>query len=77
MQVQIDIGFEQLVALARQLPAEQWTTLKERVEQSAPGKSPADMLTFLLNGPTFSQEQIDEIERTRKEINQWRKNSVG
>ena len=33
MQAQIDIGFEQLVKLAKQLPKQQWTKLKSEVEE--------------------------------------------
>ncbi len=32
MQAQVDIEFDQLVQIARKLPAQQWTKLKEEVE---------------------------------------------
>jgi hypothetical protein len=73
MQAQIDIGFEQLVKLAKQLPKQQWTKLKSEVEkQSVSTEQTSDMLTFLLNGPTFNKKQLDEVAKARKEINQWR-----
>ena len=73
MQAQIEIGFEQLVKLVKQLPKKQWNQLKSVVESGdlSPG-SRKDMLDLLLNGPTFSEEQLHEIEKARKEINQWR-----
>lgn len=73
MQAQIDIGFEQLVKLAKQLPKQQWTKLKSEVEeQNVSADQTTDMLTFLLNGPTFTKKQLDEVAKARKEINQWR-----
>lgn len=49
MQIQVDIGFDQLVKIAKRLSENQWTKLKEEVTQP------------------------DDIEKTRKAINQWRK----
>jgi hypothetical protein len=73
MQAQIDIGFEQLVKLVKQLPKQQWTKLKSEVEeQDVQTDKTSDMLAFLLNGPTFNKKQLDEIAKARKEINQWR-----
>ncbi len=73
MQVQVDIDYDQLVNMVKQLPKNQWTKLKSDIEaQDAEVDSKSDMLTFLLNGPTFSKKQITEIEKARKEINQWR-----
>jgi hypothetical protein len=73
MQVQVDIGFEQLVKIAKKLPKTQWQKLKGEVENEQQLKSNTDDLeTFLLNGPTFSKEQLDVIEENRKAINKWR-----
>lgn len=73
MQAQIDIEYNQLVKLVKQLPKKQWTKLKSEVEQNeVPTDTQSDMLTLLLNGPTFNKKQLDEIEKARKEINQWR-----
>ena len=74
MQVQGDIGFEQLVSIVKKLPSRQWAKLKSEIERS--GKNVAknqDLEAFLLQAPTFSQKQIDTIAETRKAINQWRK----
>ena len=73
MQARIDIGYDQLVKLVKQLPKKQWTKLKSEMEQNeAISDTQSDMLTFLLNGPTFSKKQVEEIAKARKEINQWR-----
>lgn len=75
MQAQIDIKYDQLLNLVKQLPKNQWTKLKSAVEEEekTSSTSQADMLAFLLNGPTFNKEQLEEIATARKEINQWRK----
>lgn len=73
MQLTVDIGFDQLVQLAKRLPKTQWKRLKDEVEQEKNVSAGAsDLEEFLLAALTFSQKQIDEIEKTRKAINQWR-----
>ena len=74
MQVQVDIGFEQLVSIAKKLPEIQWQALKGEVEKDNDQlKINADDLeAFLLNGPTYSKKQLDVIEENRKAINKWR-----
>lgn len=74
MQLQIEIGFEQLVQLAKKLPSQQWLKMKQEVDkQQSVNKTAGDLESFLLSAPTFSKKQIDEIAKTRKAINQWRK----
>ncbi len=73
MQVQLDIEFDQLVQIAKKLPAKQWTRLKAEVEAKPPGdKNREELKQFLLDGPTFSKKQIETIAETRKAINKWR-----
>ena len=74
MQVQVDIGFDQLVSIIKKLPARQWAKLKSEIERNGKDVSQnQDLEAFLLRAPTFSQKQIDTIGETRKAINQWRK----
>lgn len=74
MQAQVDIGFDQLVQLAKRLPATQWTKLKQEVEkeQNPKEKEREEFKKLLLSGPTFSKKQLDAVAETRKRINQWR-----
>lgn len=73
MQVQAEIDFNQLVQLAKQLPEGQWTRLKQEVEaQELLSKEREEFRNLLLSGPTFSQEQLDKIAETRKQIDEWR-----
>lgn len=73
MQLQVDIEFDQLVQLAKKLSSKQWTKLKQEVDKEQTVNRPVTELeTFLLNVPTFSKKQLNEIAKTRKAINQWR-----
>ncbi len=73
MQAQVDIGFDQLVQIAKKLPAKQWTKLKAEVEAVINVDTEREEFKkLLLNGPTFSKKQLNTIAETRKEINQWR-----
>lgn len=72
MQVQVDIELDQLIKLAKQLPATQWTKLKSEVEKEKKQADNTDLEGFLLSAPTFNKKQLDEIAKTRKAINQWR-----
>jgi hypothetical protein len=71
MQVQLDIEFDQLVRLVKQLPKTQWTRLKDEVEKEKVEKV-SDLETLLLSAPTFTKDQLELIESTRKAIAQWR-----
>jgi hypothetical protein len=74
MQVQIDIGFEQIVSLVKKLPAKQWAKLKSEIERNGEDvPKNQDLEAFLLQAPTFSQKHIDTISETRNAVNQWRK----
>lgn len=73
MQAQVDIGYDELVKLVKQLPKNQWTKLKKEVDEEQPlTDKQSEMIEFLLSGPTFTKKQLAEIEKARKEINQWR-----
>ena len=74
MQVQVDIGFDQLVQIAKRLPATQWTKLKKEVETAAQpsDKEREEFRRLLLSGPTFSKKQLENIAEIRKKINEWR-----
>jgi hypothetical protein len=76
MEVKVNIPFEELVAIVRQLPPEQKDLLKKELVQEAQATAQRSRLTeMLLRGPVFTEEQIKAIEETRKEINQWRTGS--
>ena len=72
MQVQIDIGFDQLLTIVRMLPTEQLKQLKAEIEKEAKTEKSFDLEALLLNGPTATRKQLDVIAKNRKAINQWR-----
>ena len=72
MQVQVDIGFEQLVSIAKKLPRAQWQMLKSKVDKNEKATSKSDLETLLLNGPTLSEEELAVIQKNTRAINQWR-----
>lgn len=73
MQVQVDIGFNQLVQIAKGLPATQWKKLKQEVETPRlVNKKQESLKQLLLNGPTATKKQLETITNNRKAINQWR-----
>jgi len=73
MQVQVDIGFEQLIQLVKKLPARQWTKLKQEIDnEQNVVKQASELENFLLSAPTLNKKQLEEIAKTRKAINQWR-----
>jgi hypothetical protein len=77
MQAVIDIGFDELVQIARKLPRRQWTELKKEVEEKKLIDEDMDRKAFrdfLLSGPVFSKQQLKKIAETRKKINEWRTN---
>lgn len=73
MQAQVDIEFDQLVKLVKQLPTLQWKKLKREVEEkvAVPEKN-SELISLLLSAPTYSKKQLNEVAKTRKAINQWR-----
>jgi hypothetical protein len=73
MQVQIDIGFDQLLKIVKTLSIVELRQLKAEIENESGKLEPiSDLEKLLLNGPTATKEQLEVIENNRKSINQWR-----
>lgn len=73
MEIKVQIPFEELVAIVKQLSPTQKAKLQEELGQEPQPHTKTFRLTeLLLNGPVFTNEQIKTIEETRKSINQWR-----
>ena len=74
MQIQVDIGFDDLIRLVKKLPKDQLLKFKKELEkQATTDMQTQDLESFLMSAPTFSAEQIAIVEQTRKAINEWRK----
>ncbi|MGN6213903.1 hypothetical protein [Parafilimonas sp.] len=72
MQVQLDIEFDQLLEIVKNLSSGKLKQLKAEIEKETKSKKPSDLETLLLNGPVATKKQIDTIVKNRKAINQWR-----
>lgn len=72
MQVQVDIAFDELIKIVKKLPAEQLDKLKAEITSAKPKVSTQALENLLLNGPVATEEELDIINKNRKEINQWR-----
>ncbi len=73
MQIQVDIAFDELIGIVKKLPKYQFLRLKSELEKQDKKNSDSQGLeSFLLEAPTFSEKQLEEIELTRKAINKWR-----
>lgn len=72
MQVQVDIGFDQLLKIVKTLPSGQLKQLKAEIEKEAKSEKSDDLEILLLNGPTATKKQLETIVKNRKAINQWR-----
>jgi hypothetical protein len=74
MQVQVDIGFDQLLSIVKALPKGQLKQLKAEIEKEVKDSavSKTDIESLLLKGPIATKRQLDIIANNRKAINQWR-----
>ena len=73
MEALIDIKFDDLLKIVKSLPESKLSQLKAEIEKDEKkSEDRDDFRALLLNGPTFSKKQLDEIAKTRKAINQWR-----
>jgi hypothetical protein len=73
MEALVDIKFDELLKIVKNLPENKLTQLKAVIENETQSvNNRADFESLLLNGPTFSKKQLDNIAETRKAINQWR-----
>ena len=74
MQAQVEIPFEDLLKIVKKLPEKQLTLLKKEIEKVVPANETKrqELRELLINGPTFSEKQIETIANTRKAINKWR-----
>jgi hypothetical protein len=73
MQALVDIKFDELLKIVKDLPETQLSKLKAEIEKNSHQNNDRDNFeALLLNGPTFSKKQLENITKTRKAINQWR-----
>ena len=72
----MQIPFQQLLTAVKTLtPAQKARLRQELIEEELVGESKSEFIDMLLNGPVYTEEQIQTIEENRKSIAKWRTKS--
>ncbi|MDR2147434.1 MAG: hypothetical protein LBE91_13340 [Tannerella sp.] len=78
MEMTMQINYEQIMGLIRQMPANQIERIKNEISdkyiQTRSVKDITDFQKFILSAPVMSAEQYDKFKQNRKDFNQWRTN---
>lgn len=73
MEINVQIPFEQLLTAIKSLTPTEKARLKHELnEEKSAIEDKAAYIEMLLNGPVFTEEQIQTIEENRKSIAKWR-----
>jgi hypothetical protein len=73
MQVQVEIGFEQLLKIIQTLPSGKLLQLKAEIDNRvAASKDNSNLENLLINGPVATEEELAVIEENRHKFVQWR-----
>ena len=76
MEMKVEIPFKQLLTAVKTLTyAEKAMLRQELSEEKAVDDDKAAYIEMLLNGPVYTEEQIQTIEENRKSIAKWRTKS--
>lgn len=76
MEIKVQVPFQQLLTLIKTLTPAQKARLRQELEEKKPAKKDKDeFIEFLLNGPVYSDKEIQVIEENRKSIAAWRTKS--
>ncbi len=73
MEIKLDIPFQQLLTVVKRLTPSQKAKLRQELTEEEPAKEDkSDFIEMLLNGPVYSEKDIQTIEDNRKSIAKWR-----
>jgi hypothetical protein len=75
MELKVDIAFDELMHVIRQLPDDKKSQIKAELslpKTKTEEKSNDDFLDFLLNGPVMNDEQYKNYLEARNHFNKWR-----
>lgn len=73
MQVQVEIGFEQLLKIIQVLPSGKLLQLKAEIDNRvAANKDNSNLENLLLNGPVATEEELAVIEGNMEKLVKWR-----
>lgn len=74
--MKLQIPFQQILALVKSLTPAQKAKLRQELADEKPSKTDKDeFIEYLLNGPVYSEKEIQVIEDNRKSIATWRTES--
>jgi hypothetical protein len=76
MEMKVQVPFQQLLKLVKSLTPGQKARLRQELSKEQPTMTEKDgFIDYLLNGPVYSDKEIDVIEQNRKSIAAWRTKS--
>jgi len=72
MEIKVQMPFQQLLDVVRSLTSSQKARLRQELdEEKANQKNQDDFIDYLLNGPVYTDKEIEVIEENRKSIAAW------
>ena len=75
MNLNLEIGYEQLLKLVMQLPSKQRKQLAEAIQKAETAPQPPNNLQeLLLTGPVWMEEEYQNVLKTREQLNQLAEN---
>ncbi|MDN3582602.1 hypothetical protein [Mucilaginibacter flavus] len=75
MELKVEIAFDELLHVVRQLPEDKRAILKKELNKKEVRYKEGELTDFqkmLLNGPVMSDEQYKNYKDVRKHFNKWR-----
>jgi len=74
MEMKVQVPFQQLLTMVKKLTPAQRARLRQELADKKPVQKDKDeFIEYLLNGPVYSDSEINVIEENRKSIAAWRK----
>jgi hypothetical protein len=71
--MKVQVPFQQLLSLVKRLtPAQRARLRQELVDKKPVQKDKDEFIEYLLNGPVYSEKEINVIEENQKSIAAWR-----
>lgn len=76
MEIKVQVPFQQLLTAVKSLTSTEKERLRQELTEEEPAQDDkAEFIEMLLNGPVYTEEQIQTIEENRKSIAKWRTKS--
>jgi flagellar motor switch protein FliG len=75
MEIKLNIGYEQLIAIINQLSIDEVNKLKaeiEKISNERKVEAVDDLESLIADGPVMNEKKYQEFEENRKNFSQWR-----